>query len=121
VRRSQGMTLQRAVIDFRMKFWEHGQRYVALSGIKSPGDLCICFLMIWTISLFTHPLALMLFKSSRWRNLPDPYQSPKFRLVITSSPVLFLSIHLTQLYETNSLAPTTTSSFPRIKFVMFPV
>jgi hypothetical protein len=39
--RSQGMTLQRAVIDRRTKFWERGQLYVALSGVKSPGDLCI--------------------------------------------------------------------------------
>jgi ATP-dependent exoDNAse (exonuclease V) alpha subunit len=41
VHRSQGMTLQRAVIDYRTKFWEHGQLYVALSQVKSPVDLCI--------------------------------------------------------------------------------
>jgi hypothetical protein len=39
--RSQGMTLQRAVINYRTKFWEHGQLYVALSRVKSPVDLCI--------------------------------------------------------------------------------
>jgi ATP-dependent exoDNAse (exonuclease V) alpha subunit len=38
---SQGMTLQRAVIDCRNKFWEHGQLYVALSRVRSPADLCI--------------------------------------------------------------------------------
>jgi hypothetical protein len=48
-------------------------------------------------------------------------QSPKFRLVITESPVLFPPIHLTQVYQTNSLASTTTSTLPRIKFVVFPV
>jgi hypothetical protein len=74
---------------------------------------------LWTISLFAQ--ALMLFKFSRRCNLPEPYQFPKFRLVITSSPVLFPSIHLTQLYQANSLAPTTTSTLPRIKFVVFPV
>jgi hypothetical protein len=31
------------------------------------------------------------------------------------------SIHLMQLYQTNSLAPTTTSTLPRIRFVVFPV
>jgi hypothetical protein len=41
VHRPQGMTLQRAGIDYRTKFWEHGQLYVALSRVKSPGDLCI--------------------------------------------------------------------------------
>jgi hypothetical protein len=37
------MTLQRAVIDCRTKFWKHGQLYVALSGVKSSADLCILF------------------------------------------------------------------------------
>jgi hypothetical protein len=41
VHRSQGMMLQRAVIDCRMKFLEHGQLYVARSGVKNAGDLCI--------------------------------------------------------------------------------
>jgi hypothetical protein len=77
--------------------------------------------MIWAISLFAQPLTLMLFKSSRRCNLPDPYQSPKFRPVITLSPILLPSIHLTQLRQTNSFAPTTNSTLPRIKTVMFPV
>jgi ATP-dependent exoDNAse (exonuclease V) alpha subunit len=41
VQQSQGMTLQRAVIDCRTKFWEHGQLYVALSRVKNPEDLCV--------------------------------------------------------------------------------
>jgi hypothetical protein len=41
VHRSQGMTLQRSVLDYRTKFWEHGQLYVVLSRAKSPVDLCI--------------------------------------------------------------------------------
>jgi hypothetical protein len=41
VHRSQGMTLQRAVIDCRTQFWKHDQPYVALSRVKSPADLCI--------------------------------------------------------------------------------
>jgi ATP-dependent exoDNAse (exonuclease V) alpha subunit len=41
VHRSQGMTLQRAVIDCRTKFWEHRQLHVALSRVKSRADLCI--------------------------------------------------------------------------------
>jgi hypothetical protein len=41
--------------------------------------------------------------------------------VIMSSPVLLPSIHLMQLYQMNSLAPTTNSTLPRIKFIVFPV
>jgi hypothetical protein len=41
VHRSQGVTLQRAIIDYSTKFWEHGQLYTALSRVKSPVDLCI--------------------------------------------------------------------------------
>jgi hypothetical protein len=50
-----------------------------------------------------------------------PYPSPKFRLVITSSLVWLPSIHMTQLYQTNSLAPTTTSMLTRIRLVVFQV
>jgi hypothetical protein len=39
--RSQGMPLQRAVIDCRTKLWEHEQLSVALSRVKTPTDLCI--------------------------------------------------------------------------------
>jgi hypothetical protein len=41
VHKSQGMTLRRAVIDYRTKFSEHTQLYVAFSRVKSPVDLCI--------------------------------------------------------------------------------
>jgi hypothetical protein len=41
VHRSQGMTLARAVVDCRSKFWEHGQLYVALSRVRDPRDLCV--------------------------------------------------------------------------------
>jgi ethanolamine utilization protein EutP (predicted NTPase) len=41
VHRSQGVTLQRPVIDYHTKFWEHGQLYVALSRVKRPVNLCI--------------------------------------------------------------------------------
>jgi hypothetical protein len=50
-----------------------------------------------------------------------PWPIPQFRLVITSSPVLPASIHLMQLYQMNSLGPTTSSTLPKIKFVAFPV
>jgi hypothetical protein len=75
--------------------------------------------MMGTISRFPQPLTL--FKFSRRCNLPDPYQFPKIRLVITSSLVLFPSIYLTQLYQANSLAPLTTSVVLRTTFVVFPV
>jgi hypothetical protein len=35
------MTLQRAGIDYRLEFWEHGQLYMALSRVKRSFDLCI--------------------------------------------------------------------------------
>jgi hypothetical protein len=41
VHRSQGMTLQRAAIDCRTKFWEHGQLYAALPTVRNPADLFI--------------------------------------------------------------------------------
>jgi hypothetical protein len=78
VHRSQGMTLQRVVIDCHMKFWEHVQLYVALSGVKSPGDLCILLRDDMDDFTFAQPLTLILFKFSRWCNLPEPYQPPKF-------------------------------------------
>jgi hypothetical protein len=118
---SHGMALQRAIIDRRMKFWEYGQLYVARSAVNSPDDLCI--LLPDDMNDFTiHPAVdvdvvqiLETMQSSR------PLSIPKFRLVTTSSPALMPSIHLTQLYQTNYLAPTITSTLPRIKFVMFPV
>jgi hypothetical protein len=63
-------------------------------------------------SLFAQPLMLMKFKFSRRCNLPDPCQSPRFRLVITSSPIFLPWIHLMQLYQTNSLAPTNYFDAP---------
>jgi hypothetical protein len=41
VHRSQGMTLNRAVVDLRVPFWQHGQFYVALSRVTDPRNLCI--------------------------------------------------------------------------------
>jgi hypothetical protein len=35
------MTLERAVIDLRTHFWEHGQLYVALSTARQTVNLCI--------------------------------------------------------------------------------
>jgi hypothetical protein len=41
VHQSQGMILNKAVIDLRSQFWEHGQPYVALSRVRHPENLCI--------------------------------------------------------------------------------
>ncbi|EAY21003.1 hypothetical protein TVAG_172600 [Trichomonas vaginalis G3] len=41
IHKSQGLTLDRVVIDFRDKFFEHGMLYVALSRIRDPKNLCI--------------------------------------------------------------------------------
>jgi hypothetical protein len=45
VHRSHGMTLQRVVIDCRMKFWKHGELYVVLSGVRARESLC--FAPLW--------------------------------------------------------------------------
>jgi hypothetical protein len=78
-------------------------------------------MMIWMILLFVKLFILMLFEFSRRCNLSDHYQSPKICLVGASNPVLLPSTRLTQLYQANSLATTTTSTLPRIKFVVFRV
>jgi hypothetical protein len=49
----------------------------------------------------------------------DPQNFPWGYIML--SPALLPPIHLTQLYQTNSLAPSTTSMLPRIKFIVFPV
>ena len=41
VHKSQGMTLERGVIDLRSNLWEHGQLYVALSRFKDPRNICV--------------------------------------------------------------------------------
>jgi hypothetical protein len=78
-------------------------------------------LIIWTIVLSAHLLTLMLFKFSRWWNLREPYQPPKFRLVIMLSQVLVPSTHLKHLEQKKSLAPMTTSPLPRTRLIVFPV
>jgi hypothetical protein len=39
------MTLERALVDLRRDFWEHGQLYVALSPIKDLRNLHIYILL----------------------------------------------------------------------------
>jgi hypothetical protein len=51
------------------------------------------------------------------RPLPIPQISPGDNV----ESVLVPLIHLRHLYQTNSLARTTTSTLPRIKFIVFPV
>ena len=41
VHKSQGMTLEKGIIDLRSNLWEHGQLYVALSRFKDPTKICI--------------------------------------------------------------------------------
>jgi hypothetical protein len=41
VYRAQGMSLERVVGDYRTKFWEHGQLYLALSRVRDPHELCV--------------------------------------------------------------------------------
>jgi hypothetical protein len=104
-----------------MKSREHGQLYVAFSGVKGPGDLCI-LLPDDLDDLTVRPAVdLDVVQIIETMQSSRPQQFPKFRPVMTSSSVLLPSIHLAQLYQTSSLAPTTISMFSRIKFVVFPV
>jgi hypothetical protein len=91
------MTLQQAVIDYRTKFWEHGQLYVASSRVKSPVDLCILLSDDMDDFTIRTPVDLDVVQILETMNLREPSQSPKFRLVIMPSQVLVPSIHLTQL------------------------
>jgi hypothetical protein len=72
LRRSQRLTLQQTIIDCRMKFSEHEQLYVALSGVKSPGDLRILLpddMDDFSIRSF---IDVGLFKFPRRGHLSDP-------------------------------------------------
>jgi hypothetical protein len=75
-----------------------------------------CSLMIWTISLFVHPLTLMLFKFSRRCNLPDLDQFPQISPGDNIEPGI---ASIDPLLSDKSPAPTTTSTLPKIKFVVF--
>jgi hypothetical protein len=115
------MTLEWATIDCCMKVWEHGQLYVTLSGIKSPGDLYILLPDDMDDFIIRPAVNLDVVQIFETMQSSRPLPTAKFRLVITLSPVLLPSIHLMPLYQTNSLAPTTTSTLPTIKVVVFPV
>jgi hypothetical protein len=94
---------------------------MALSGVKSPGDLCILLpddMDDFTIRPAVGVDVVQILETAQSSRL---LSIPKIRLRITSSPAFLPSIHLTQLHQTNSLAATTTSTLPRIKFVVFPV
>jgi hypothetical protein len=41
VHRSQGIALNRDIVDLRAPFWQHGQVYVALLRVTNPRNLCI--------------------------------------------------------------------------------
>jgi hypothetical protein len=94
---------------------------VALSGVKSPGDLCILLpddMDDFTIrALVNLDIAQIL----------ETMQSSRPLLISQISPgnnvksAIASTIHLMQFYQTNFLAPTTTSTLPGIKFVVFPV
>jgi hypothetical protein len=121
VHRSQGVTLQRAVIDCRMKFWERGQLDVILSGIKSPGDLCIWFpdnRDDFTIHPPVDLNVVQIFEtkqSSRPRAIPQisPGDNVESGIASIDSFDATLSDELP--------CATTTSTLPRIKFILFPV
>jgi hypothetical protein len=121
VHRSQVMTFQRAIIDYRTKFWEHGQLYVALSQIKSPIDLCILLPDDMNDFTIPPPVGLDVVQILETMESSRGLLNPKFRLVIVSNQVLVPSTHLTQLSQKNSLAPMTTSTLPRIRLIMVPV
>jgi hypothetical protein len=77
VYRSQG-TIQRAVIDYRMKFREHMQLYAALSGVKSSGSLCVVLpddMDNFTIRPVVNVDVVQMFETMR---LPDGYQFHNF-------------------------------------------
>jgi hypothetical protein len=76
VHRSQETTLQRAVIDCRVTFREHGQLYVAPSGVKSPGILCV--LLPDDMDNFTIRPVVDVVQILETMRLPGGYQFPNF-------------------------------------------
>jgi hypothetical protein len=88
-----------------MKFKKHGQLCLVLSGVKSPGGLCILLPDDMDAFSLRPPIDLDVVQILETMQPFRPHQSSKFRLVIKSSLVLLPSIRLTQLSQTNSLAP----------------
>jgi hypothetical protein len=90
------MTLQRAVIDYRTKFWQHGQLFVALSRAKSPVDLCILLPDDTDDFIIRPPVDLNVVQILETMESSRALPIPKFRLAIISSQVSVPLTHLTQ-------------------------
>jgi hypothetical protein len=121
VHRSQEMALQRAVIECRTKFWEHGQLYLAFSRVKSTVDLCILlsddmddFIIRPPVD---HDVVQILKTMESSRALPIPQISPDDTV---ESGIGFVDPSNATLAKELPF-PMSPSTLPRIRLIVFPV
>jgi hypothetical protein len=104
-----------------MKFWEHRYLYAAVSGVKSPDDLCILLpddMDDFTIRAAVDVNAVQILERMQSSRLPPiPQISPGDNV---ESGIASIDPS-DAILSANSLAPMKILTLPRVEFIVFPV